>query len=63
MKFKGKFARIVNEAQLVECIIEATSIEEANEKFSTGDFKRFLIMKRDAREVTMAGSPEFEQIT
>ena len=62
LKFKVKFARIVNEAQLVEAIIEANSQEEAEEKFSTGDFHRFLVMKRDMREVTPVGEPDIEQI-
>lgn len=62
MKFKAKFARIVNEAQLVEAIVEADSIEDAEAKFSTGDYMRFLVVKRDLREVTPVGTPEFEKI-
>jgi hypothetical protein len=52
----------VNEGQLVEAVIEAASREEAEEKFEQGDFKRFLIVKKDLRELTQVGKPEFEEI-
>lgn len=62
MKFKTSFARVVSEAQFVETVIEAQDEEEARLKFEASDFKRFLITKRDLREVTPVGSPTFERI-
>lgn len=62
MKFKAKFARIVNEAQLVEVLIDADSLDEANEKFLNEDFQRFLVVKRELKQVTPVGKPEFEEI-
>jgi len=62
MKFKTKFARIVNESQLIEAVVSAASIEEAEEKFNNKEFDRFLIMKRDSRDITKIGKPEFERI-
>lgn len=63
MKFKVTFARIVNVAELVEGIIEADSLDDANRKFEDKEFDRFLVVKRDLREVTPVGNPEFDQIS
>lgn len=62
MKFKGSFARIVSEAQFVEVLIEADSKEEAYEKYLNGDFARFLVTKRETKDVTGVGNPQFEQV-
>lgn len=62
IKFKVSFARIVNEAQLVEAVVEADSFEEARDKTSAGEFLRFLVVKREANEVTEVGTPDIEQI-
>lgn len=63
MQFKVSFARIVSEAQLVEGVIEADSKEEAEVKLSADEYKRFLIVKRELREITPAGTPELERIS
>lgn len=62
-QFKVTFARIVNVAQLVEGIIEADSEELANDAFDRGEFKRFLVVKQEQREVTPVGKPEFDQLS
>lgn len=62
MKYKVSFARIVSELQLVEGIIEASSEEEAQELYEAEKFNRFLILKREVREVTQAGQPEFTKV-
>lgn len=62
MKYKVSFARIVNEAQLVEAIVEADSEDEAFSKTSAGDFIRFLVTKRESNQVTEIGTPFIERI-
>lgn len=62
MKFKGSFARVISEAQLVEVLIEADSKEEAYNKYLNGDFARFLVVKRELKDTTPVGDPQFEQV-
>ena len=62
MKYKVTFARIVNVAELVEGVIEAVDLDDANHRFEAGDFDRFLVVKREQRQVTPVGAPEFDEI-
>jgi hypothetical protein len=61
-KYKVTFARIVNEGQLVEAVVEGNSEEEAYDNFLNENFVRFLVMKREMKQVTPVGKPEFKQI-
>lgn len=60
MKFKISFARTVKELQKIEVVIEASNKEEANDKLQSGEFERFLVVKRELLEMNNLGEPEIE---